>query len=81
MDYPSYYQRYLDRCEILEADDVLCNEEDEADIATIPTDVIVSNILSGLASVGDDDGGEELARRGELASVPGDDWGEPGGRW
>lgn len=81
MKFADYYNQYQANCDKFDADDVLCSPQTQRTIATIPTHVIVHNIITGMASVGDDDGGEELARRGELNLVPGDDWGVFGGRW
>ena len=72
MKFAAFYKQHLADVEMMEADECECEDSSGWDIYT--DQQLIDALISGIAGV--DDAGHELARRGSLYKVPGNDWGE-----
>lgn len=71
MKFTEFYKEYLDGVEEFESDEVHCCEDDA--MSRLSDQELIDALVAGTAGPGD--AGEELARRGKLHTVPGDNWG------
>lgn len=73
MNYVDYYHQTMREADEMNADEVLCDEDTYSGWKIYSDDELIAAIVNGDGGPGDV--GRELAHRGILHRVPGDDWG------
>ena len=74
MDFATYYKQFVADCELMGADE-FCEYGNDDGFHVVNDQQLIALAVNG-AGVGAV--GHELARRGLLNKVPGEDWGTPG---